>query len=178
MTKHITSPRLVKSAKTNLPYPSRDSTDCSETTPATLLSDADSLLDKSMSTSDAWEDFWFVVRYIPEMATHTFVYTALGAVIGYGASSYYSDELKRFAHEHHEAVDPSHKYVPDEEEFMHFTRSMNNRVTPSVNKALPFYSTALGAGAGFFFGVMKEYQKCSAALAEAKEIRAAAKVPV
>ncbi|MBL7480079.1 hypothetical protein [Legionella bononiensis] len=126
----------------------------------------------SYTTSDLYNDLLFTVRYLPKVVKNTVQYGLLGAILGYGAAFVCKRSLTQFAQEQHEAVDLVDGYVPDEEEFLHFSRNRYvNRVTPPISEFVPIYSSIIGAGAGALFALSKVSSDYSVQLKQDREER-------
>ena len=82
-----------------------------------------------------WQDFIFVVRYLPKATLTSIKFALYGAAIGWGTGLAYKEGLNRFAQMNHEAIDINGSYVGNDSEFMHMSRDPHfNRVTPPISK--------------------------------------------
>jgi len=130
------------------------------------------ILINAQSAPDRFADMYFMVRYLPRAVGDSLKFALYGGVLGLLVGNVYEGSLSKFARQHHNAVDVNNSYVPDDQEFLHLSRNRNfTQVTPSINKILPLYSAALGAGAGFFVGVLKNKNEFLAALSRDRNAR-------
>jgi len=104
-------------------------------------------------------DFLFLIRYMPRVALNT---------VKYG----FSEALKRFAAENPEVVNLDGQHVPDDEQFLKFSRhSAFTKHTPPMSEIIPIYSAIVGGCAGAFFGLNKSYMEFSEKRSEDRELR-------
>ncbi|KTD47551.1 hypothetical protein [Legionella quateirensis] len=121
---------------------------------------------------DLYNDLLFTVRYVPKVIKHTVQYGLLGAILGFGTAFACKNSIVQFAQEKHDAVDLVDGYVPDAEEFLHFSRNRHvNRITPAISEFIPIYSSIIGAGAGALFALSKVSSDFSVQLKQDREDR-------
>ncbi|KTD67886.1 hypothetical protein Lste_1044 [Legionella steelei] len=117
-------------------------------------------------------DFLFLIRYMPRVALNTVKYGFYGALFGFGSSFLFSEALKRFAAENPEVVNLDGQHVPDDEQFLKFSRhSAFTKHTPPMSEMIPIYSAIVGGCAGAFFGLNKSYMEFSEKRLEDRELR-------
>jgi hypothetical protein len=128
---------------------------------------------------DHLSDLVFVIRYLPWLTMKGVKCGIGGAVVGIATGWLFSEGLTRFAANNHESIDPDGDYVPDGEEFLHFSRDPHfSKVEEPISTALPGYAAFIGGGAGFFYGLQKGAREIMSAVDSRRDHRVSDRCPV
>lgn len=127
---------------------------------------------KQTSYAEYLNDLLFIIRYPPKAMPKLIKYAFCGAIIGYTVAYLRPHQLSNFAKQHHDAVDITGEYVADENQFLHASRDVKfNQVTTPISTILPGYAAAIGAGAGFFAGILRSRHEMYQQLEADRELR-------
>ncbi|MDR3443507.1 MAG: hypothetical protein P4L65_10920 [Legionella sp.] len=108
-------------------------------------------------------DLLFLVLYVPQTLPKILIYACLGALLGFISSFVLRDTLERFARDNHDAVDLTGTHLPEDQKFIHLSRSsIFNKKVATINEILPFYATLVGSTSATFFQLVRlpgDFQK-------------------
>lgn len=106
--------------------------------------------------SELHGDLLFLVLYVPKTLPKLLIYACLGALLGFISSFVLRDTLERFARDNHDAVDLTGTHLPEDQKFIHLSRSsIFNRKVSTINEILPFYAMLVGSTSATFFRIVK-----------------------